>query len=134
VRFPGPTHLFFSTKYPNILTPLEGNVPRLVSELTIPSHLAINASKTRHSSKRGARRVTGIILGSDGGVYIGRHLKRRIRALIHTFDSLDEKTRASLSGMIAYAIGLDPGFMNSLINKYGLPAVRRVMVRPTAER
>jgi len=36
--------------------------------------------------------------------------------------------------MIAYAIGLDPGFMNSLINKYGLPAVRRVMVRPTAER
>lgn len=122
--------LFFSTSQPNVLRGLEKDVLRIISKLEMPKELAVNASKTRHSSKRGTRRVTGIILGSDGRPHVGRKLKRRIRALIHKFASLDASTRASLAGTLAYVIGFDPQFENSLIMKYGPSAVRKAMTMP----
>jgi RNA-directed DNA polymerase len=119
--------LFFSTTHRNTLPALEANVAQVITDLKIPGGLKININKTRHSSRRGARRVTGVVLGSDGQPYIGRGFKRKIRALIHRFDTLDRPTQASLAGMIAYARGFDPQFINSLITKYGLAAVRRAM-------
>jgi len=121
--------LFFSTNLPNVLQHIEQQVIQVVSELGLPAHLTINSSKTRHSSKRGARRVTGIVLSSDGRPCIGRKLKRRIRALIHRYESLDTSARGSLAGLIAFAIGLDPVFMNRLIDKYGLERIRDAMKR-----
>jgi RNA-directed DNA polymerase len=119
--------LFFSTAHRDVLGQMEFTVTEIVHNLSLPANLRINAAKTRHSSKRGARRVTGIILGSDGVAYDGRAYKRRIRSLIHKMDSLDPAARSSLAGMIAYLIGLDPQFKNSLIEKYGLPKVRRAI-------
>jgi RNA-directed DNA polymerase len=119
--------LFFSTTQANVLREIEEEVPRILRHITVPASLALNPVKTRHSSKRGARRVTGIILGSDGQPHIGRKLKRRIRALIHTYGSLDGASKASLAGLIAYAIGLDPAFMNALIDKYGVKRIREIM-------
>lgn len=121
--------LFFSTVRPNVLQQIEADVGRIISELTVPADLKINTAKTRHSSKRGARRVTGIVLGSDGKTYIGRGLKRKIRALIHQLHSLNAYEQSSLSGMIAFAAGFDPNFVNSLITKYGLPVVRKAQGR-----
>jgi RNA-directed DNA polymerase len=117
--------MFFSTKHPNLLAEVEANVISVVSSLEVPSGLSLNNSKTRHSSKKRARRVTGIILGSDGNPYVGRDLKRRIRAMIHTYSSLSSKEQATLSGLLAYAVGFDPDFKNSLIAKYGLTAVQK---------
>jgi len=117
--------LFFSTTQPNVLRPLQLEVEKIVSELKLPAHLVINAAKTRHSSKRRARRVTGIVLGSDQKAYIGRPLKRKIRALIFKMDSLDPRSRASLAGLVAYAAGFDADFMNSLIMKYGHAIIRK---------
>jgi RNA-directed DNA polymerase len=111
--------LFFSANQPNILRPLQIEVERIVPKLKVPRGLAINAAKTRHSSKRRRRRVTGIVLGSDRQPHIGRQLKRKIRALIHQMDSLDMPSRARLAGLLAYSVGFDAGFMNSLIMKYG---------------
>jgi RNA-directed DNA polymerase len=111
--------LFFSTNQPNVLSTLESAVTSTIASLTLPRGLKINPAKTRHSSKRGTRRVTGITLGSDGKPYVGRQLKRRIRAMIHHVDTLDPTRRASLAGLIAYAGGFDPDFVNSLITKYG---------------
>lgn len=122
--------LFFSTDRANILGEIEKEVAGAISGLQTPMNLRLNIKKTRHSSKRGARRVTGIILGSDGKPHIGRDLKRKIRSLIHRFQSLDKTTKASLAGMISYATGLDPSFKNSLIAKYGLPAVREAATAP----
>jgi RNA-directed DNA polymerase len=101
--------LFFSTDQPNVLRETERGVSIAIFELKLPMNLKLNASKTRHSSKRGARRVTGIVLGSDGEPHIGRGLKRKIRSLVHRFESLDKSTRASLAGMIAYATRFGPG-------------------------
>jgi RNA-directed DNA polymerase len=116
--------LFFSTRTPNVLNNLEGEVSRICRDLRFPVSLRLNPSKVRHSSKRGARRVTGVVLGSDGRAYVGRRLKRKIRAQIHHLERLSPTERSSLAGLIAYVIGNDPGFMNSLINKYGLERVR----------
>ncbi len=117
--------LFFSITQPDILLALQSEVEKTVAGLTLPAALTINAAKTRHSSKRRARRVTGIVLGSDQRAHIGRDLKRKIRALIHKIDTLDPSSRASLAGLLAYAAGFDPDFMNSLIIKYGRGPVHK---------
>ncbi len=122
--------LFFSCEQQNILRQLETEVTEIVSTLGLPANLRVNQSKTRHSSRRQTRRVTGIVLTSDGHVSIGRGLKRKIRALIHRFDSLDGAARASLAGMIAYATGFDPHFKNALISKYGLNRVLQAAAMP----
>jgi RNA-directed DNA polymerase len=118
--------LFFSTKDANVLSSLEPTIVEAIAHLTLPRGLTINTAKTRHSSKRRTRRVTGITLGSDGKPYIGRQLKRKIRAMIHQQDKLDSRMRASLAGLIAYAGGFDPDFVNGLITKYGHAVVARV--------
>src|ERR1035438_644823 len=51
--------LFFSTIEPNVLRPLQTDIELLVAGLRLPAHLTLNARKTRHSSRKGARRVTG---------------------------------------------------------------------------
>ncbi|SRR5258708_3251600 len=116
--------LFFSTTQPNILSSVEAEVERCCEQLDLPGNLRINKAKTRHSSKNGVRRVTGIILGSDGNTYVGRKYKRRIRAMIHKLDTLSREELASLSGLIAYVIGFDKPFLNSLVKKYGPERVR----------
>jgi RNA-directed DNA polymerase len=120
--------LFFSTNHNGVLRLLEVEVPRMCSALRFPANLRVNVAKTRHASKRRIRRVTGIVLGSDAHAHIGRSLKRRIRTQIYRLEALNEKQRNSLSGLIAYAGGLDPNFMNSLISKYGLPRVRQAQL------
>jgi RNA-directed DNA polymerase len=125
--------LFFSAKRPNVLIPFQKEVEEILGNAKVPGSLEVNASKTRHSSKRGARRVTGIVLGSDGQAYIGRALKRRIRALVFTYKLLGSEDRAKLAGLIAYAKSFDPQFVNSLIQKYGLPPVREAMTAPLME-
>lgn len=120
--------LFFSTIQPNVLGALESEVASVVAALKFPAGLFLNTAKTRHSSKKGARRVTGIVLGSDGQTHIGRDLKRRIRAMLHTYAALSADEREKLKGLLGYATGLDPDFKNSLITKYGLAAVQQAFV------
>jgi RNA-directed DNA polymerase len=117
--------LFFSAKRSGILNQLETVVPEICRRLSFPKNLLINTHKTRHSSKRGARRVTGLVLGSDDKVYVGRKIKRKIRAQIHQLESLNVEQKASLAGLISYVVGYDPQFINSLISKYGLPRIKQ---------
>jgi hypothetical protein len=65
------------------------------------------------------------VLGSDNKPSIGRPLKKKIRSLIFNVDSLDVQSRAHLAGLLAYAVGFDADFMNSLIMKYGHAKVRK---------
>jgi len=116
--------LFFSTRTAGILNSLEAEVTRICRNLRFPASLTLNPTKVRHSSKRGARRVTGVVLGSDERAYVGRRLKRMIRAQIHQLERLSSRERSSLAGLIAYVMGNDPSFINSLINKYGIERVR----------
>lgn len=122
--------LFFSTAQAGVLAGFETEVKDAIVGLVIPANLKFNADKTRHSSRKRTRKVTGITLGSDKQPYIGRPLKRKIRALIHKFDALDNRSRGKLSGLLAYASGFDADFLNSLILKYGPSRVRTARFPP----
>lgn len=115
--------LFFSSKTKQVLYGLEAEVTAAVASLQIPRGLKINTAKTRHSSKRGARRVTGIVLGSDGNPHVGRGMKRYIRSLVNRVDSLNGPELAKLAGLISYVTGFEPEFLNKLILKYGTAKV-----------
>lgn len=117
--------LFFSTRQKNILSQIESQIQPILSALLFPRSLALNTNKTRHSSKKGARRITGLILGSDGKVYVGRKYKRRVRSWIFRYDSLDERTKKQVAGWIAFITGIDKNFMNSLILKFGFDKIQR---------
>ena len=118
--------LFFSSIKPNVLTSIPNEVKAIVEGLNVPATLKVNQKKTRHSSKRGRRQVTGIVLGSDGRPHISRSYKRKIRSMVHRFDSLTEDEQGALPGMIFFVAGEEPGFLNSLIAKYGFELINRV--------
>ena len=111
--------MFFSTSVPDLL----GNVPALVEEtlgsVPYPASLHINYSKTRHSSLKRRRRVTGLVLSAQGRLCLGRGLKRRIRSQIHRLDTLDTRERTQLAGLLAHVKDLEPAFFNRLVLKYG---------------
>lgn len=119
--------LFFSTIEPGLLHPLQKDIEQLVAGMTLPAHLTINDEKTRHSSRRGARRVTGIVIGSDRKPHVGRALKRAIRAMVHKVDSLAPTARARLSGLLGYVVGFDKKFLNELVIKYGNDLVEKAI-------
>lgn len=118
--------LFFSAHLPNLLGDVTDAVADILRTLIVPKNLQLNLSKTVHSSTKGNRQVTGITLGSDGLPRIPRQYKRWIRSLIHNFESLSDLQKASLAGMISYVSGLEPGFINSLVKKYGYEQFKRV--------
>lgn len=117
--------LFFSTRRQNILPDIPAQVRELLDSMECPSGLRINADKTRHSSKRGRRQVTGLVLTSDERVSVGRDRKRFIRSQIYKYDELSPEERRRLAGHIAFAASIEPDFVNALILKYGREQVQR---------
>jgi RNA-directed DNA polymerase len=116
---------FFSVSEKGVLAQVQNEVETLVARLQIPLGLQINKAKTRHSSKRNTRRVTGIVIGSDEVVHVSRETKRHVRSQVHRLETLNPKERASLAGMISYITGFEPDFMNVLIMKYGFEQATR---------
>ena len=111
--------LFFSTTRRDVLHALPSQVETILGELAFPLGLRINRSKTRHSSKKGRRLVTGLVLSSDGTVSLGRDRKRFIRRQIHRLELLAPAERSELAGLIAFAMSVEPDIVNQLIIKYG---------------
>ena len=111
--------LFFSSDTPNVLRTVQEDVLKIVANISMPKNISINSSKTRHLSRKWQRSVTGLVLTSEGGVSIGRPLKRHISVLVHQVDKLDEKARKHLAGMLAYCADVEPDFVNRLVVRYG---------------
>lgn len=118
--------LFFSSIKPNLLQEIPDQVTNILSGLDFPKNLSLNTKKTRHSSKKGCRKVTGLIIGSDGKIYLGRKTKRTIRSLVYTFDELEIENKKYVAGMLSYARSIDPDFINALIIKYGPEKINSV--------
>jgi RNA-directed DNA polymerase len=118
--------LFFSATEPHVLGQVENAVKGAVTAMKHPAHLALNLSKTRHSSMRGRRVVTGIVLTTEGQLSIGRKTKRRLRSQVFTFAKLTEPERLSLRGWLAYCRSVEPEFINALAVKFGAERIREV--------
>lgn len=123
--------LFFSSVQAGVLGAAEVDIKATVEQASFPSGLRINAAKTRHSSKKGRRRVTGITLSSDGSISLGRGWKRVVRSMIYRFAELSDDERLRLAGMLAYGKSIEPDLINRLVLKYGHLAVRQAMGRAT---
>lgn len=117
--------LFFSTRTRDVLWDLPDKVTEVLQGLPVPAGLSLNAEKTRHSSKKGRRQVTGLVITPDGEVKIGRRRKRFIRRQVHELDTLPPEARRELAGLIAFAIDIEPDFLNALVLKYGPDRVER---------
>jgi RNA-directed DNA polymerase len=125
--------LFFSTRQPDLLREVPARVSGVLKGLVVTKHLYLNSSKTRHMSRRGRRRVTGLILTTSGDLSIGRARKRQIRSLVHRHDDLDADERLRLAGLLAFGASIEDGLIQSLTRKYGaarIEAARKGSVEP----
>jgi RNA-directed DNA polymerase len=111
--------MFFSTSKPNVLGQIQSEITRIVEHTTLPARLVINIAKTRHTSKRHRRVVTGLVLTSEEKLSVGRLAKRRVRSLIYNLGSLSNEERRRLAGLISFIRSVEPDFVNRLILKYG---------------
>jgi hypothetical protein len=112
--------LTFSTNKRAVLEQIEREIPKICTHLESPK-LFLNRSKTVRASKKGTRRVTGLILTNDGMVSVGRDKKRQVRAAIHKFilRELDAEETAKLAGTVAYINSVEPKYLLGLSKKHG---------------
>lgn len=110
---------YFSCSDKKVLSNVEKDVVDIVARLDFPRDLRFNKKKTHHTSKRRRRVVTGVVLTSEGGLSVGRDLKRTIKSKIYQFDKLSAKECRSLAGQIGFVESIEPGFKEKMEQKYG---------------
>ena len=120
--------LAFSTNRANILREIEVQVARVCEEIAFP-HLEVNKEKTVHTSRNGARRVTGLVLTNDGDVSLGREKKRLIRAQVYHYinGKLSHEEARKLRGMFAFVNSSEPAFIQRLRDYYGDEVIDRII-------
>jgi len=119
--------LTFSTSVRNISSNIEPYLRSVIKSIDF-LNLRFNRKKTIHTSKKFQRRVTGLILSNDGKVSIGRDRKREISSLIHKFtiQQLAENEISRLQGLLGFAKGTEPDFIDRMSDKYGEENIRRI--------
>ena len=90
-----------------------------LNQLEYPN-IKINTKKTVFTSRKGRRKVTGIVLTSDKKLSVGRERKKIIRAMYHRqrCGLLNKKEQERLAGLLAFVNSVEPGFSERLIKSY----------------
>ena len=119
--------LSFSAQASDLLAEAEKQVAGLCTRRRSP-RLTLNIEKTVRVSKKGSRKVTGLVLTNEGRISLGRDLKREISATVHYFltGKLSKEETLSLRGTLAYANSVEPEFLNRLRAKYGPEVIRQI--------
>lgn len=119
--------LTFSTNRSDVLETCEKEVGRVLKKIKYPK-LTINEQKTVFSSKKTMRRVTGLILSSEGKVSLGRDKKRLLRSQIHYFQKrkLSAIEAETLRGHLAYAHAVEPSFLERMKRCYGDKLIEKI--------
>lgn len=114
-----------SSNVANVLSDAPEAVENILRNLPTPAALRLNNKKTRHLSRKHRRIITGIVLTPTSELSIGRAKKRKLRSLIHSYESLDDNGKKSLAGLLSYAVSIEPDLMNRLVIKYGPDLIER---------
>jgi RNA-directed DNA polymerase len=109
----------FSCNAPDLLKNAPKMVEDMLKDLPIPRNLRLNKLKPRNLSRKHRRVVTGIVLTPTGELSIGRHVKRKLRSLIHSYGDLSFEQRLALAGLLSYAVSIEPDLLNRLVLKFG---------------
>jgi RNA-directed DNA polymerase len=113
--------LYFSTSTANILSGLLAELRQDLQQRVSP-RLLINNEKTAFGSRKRSRLVTGLVLTPTFRISLGRDRKRLMKSLVFSFvkGALNKQQTDSLRGFIAYARSVEPSFVETLRNKYGV--------------
>jgi RNA-directed DNA polymerase len=117
-----------STSEPGVLRSAEKRVREIIDGYPYGA-LKLNEEKTAYLSKRYMRKITGIVVTTEGGTSIGRARKREIKSLTHLYmtGKLSEQENARLSGLLAFVNDADPHFLTALKSKYGHEVVLKLL-------
>jgi hypothetical protein len=120
--------LTFSTNEAGMLSETENFVQDVLTRIDYPK-LTINTEKTIHSSKKHHRRVTGLVLSSEGKVSLGRDRKRELRAMLYrSLINHDGKPEIQkLRGYLAFALDVEPTFIESMREKFGRDFIDQIL-------
>lgn len=120
--------LIYSTNKKGECNEFEQYVREIIDNADSPN-LLLNGSKTRYLSRKGRRRITGLIVTPNGNVSIGRNRKRFVRKLLHEIrtDGISEKDAGYLQGMLSFILDVEPSLYNRLAQKYGADHVRAAL-------
>lgn len=113
--------LTFSTNEKGLCFEIERAILGILNGIEYP-RLSLNDSKTIHVSKKGSRRITGIVVNNGGQLSLGRDKKRLISAMIHGFmqGRLDAVDVPKLQGLLGFAEDVEPLFCSRMRAKYGI--------------
>ncbi|HBN9706511.1 putative RNA-directed DNA polymerase [Pseudomonas aeruginosa] len=105
------------------------NVLRSILSATPSPKLSINNKKTIHVSKKGTRRVTGLIITNDDKISLGREKKRLISSMIHRnlTQGLKSKDIEKLQGLLGLAKDIEPIFCSRMRKKYGAATISEIL-------
>lgn len=112
--------VFISSRLPYKLDESQRFIERISKEFRF-AHLALNHQKSTYLSKKYKRSITGLVITPTGNISIGRHQKRKIKALIHRFvlERLTDEEIGKVRGLLAFVNDVEPRFLSSLVRKYG---------------
>ncbi|MBJ6726010.1 retron St85 family RNA-directed DNA polymerase [Geomesophilobacter sediminis] len=119
--------MYFSTIKPNILYDVRSSVYNIVNSLKYPSNLLFNNRKTKHTSKKHRRVITGLVVTPTAKISIGRDKKRDIRSKIYNWNGLSVAEKYSLKGYLSYCNSVEPSFINSLCDKYTAGTINLIL-------
>ena len=109
--------LTFSSDVKGILFGVPNQVQEVLERMPRPK-LLINAEKTKFSSKKFNRHVTGITITNDGLMSLGRETKRMVRSKVFNAPNMQPKELQRLRGYLSYAKQIEPSFVTKLWEKY----------------
>lgn len=112
--------LAISTNAPRTLDKVYKFVQDLCNRTSYPT-LSLNSEKTVFTSKKRQRQLTGLVLANSGTPSLGREKKRLLRAMSHYYkcELLDEDKTNRLRGLLAFAISIEPAFVDSIRKMLG---------------
>lgn len=117
----------FSSRRTGFLVNVKNIVEEAISRIGSPK-LALNKEKTLYVTPKFGRIVTGLTLGNNGTVGIGKKKKRIIHASVHgaLHGKLDFKEMRALAGTLAYVNSVEPEFVHVLARRYGADIIRQI--------
>jgi len=112
--------LYISTNIKGKCNEIYDQIANLV-ELTNSPRLTINTQKTKYTSKKGKRLVTGLCITNEGRVVIPKITKEHIKEKLYQIKKgkeFDEKEIERIKGMLAFIKDIEPDYYNKMVIKY----------------
>ena len=116
--------MIFSTAEKGLCAKILAEIQRMVIAQSSPK-LILNDKKTHLLSRKSRRPITGLIVGCDGNVSVGRKNKRKIRTLLFRLKTgvASGKEKKFLRGYLSFIRDVDPAFMDSLMVRFGFEVI-----------